>query len=173
MAGLLAILCAAISAFMECSIQHNNQAESLVCVQLANREGTTLAQLEGPLREWEAAYRGAKNTAGPAKWQLHAEFLQGTYRSIVTGLARRQEHAAEAARNAAATQVISLPAWHSIALNVLHVGATVMLCWLGEDCACHESSLARKSVIVVLAALEPLCQMLWAKAVLALRRQRR
>ena len=70
--------------------------------QLANRQDTTLEGLQEELAAWETAYRSSKAAAGPAKWRLHAEFIQDTYSSIVRGLVQRKEQATQAELAAAA-----------------------------------------------------------------------
>ena len=73
--------------------------------QLASREETSLAELQKELSTWEQQYRTAPGTEGSAKWQLHAEFIQGTYAGIAGGLYQRQEQAAKAHRLAADEQL--------------------------------------------------------------------
>lgn len=72
----------------------------LFVLQIANTDTATLQQLQSELAKWEAAYKDVPGTNGPAKWRLHAEFMQGTYAGIAAGVVQRQEHAAASERRA-------------------------------------------------------------------------
>jgi hypothetical protein len=71
-------------------------------LQLASNSSTSLDALQKELRAWDANYDGAAGTSGPAKWRLHAEFMQNTYSSIMAGVVQRQEQAAKLERAQAA-----------------------------------------------------------------------
>jgi len=70
--------------------------------QMASNSSTSLEALQKELSAWEAKYDAAAATNGPAKWRLHAEFMQNTYSSIVAGVVQRQEQAAKLERAQAA-----------------------------------------------------------------------
>lgn len=62
---------------------------------MANRQETTVENLQNALQQWEKSYDTSSKTECTNKWKLHADFIHTTYQSIVFSVVQRNAQKAE------------------------------------------------------------------------------